>query len=300
MINKDLRIVIFTEFSKKIGAGHYVRSKRLYNFLKKKYSTFIYINKKNFFIKKFVNNNFSKTIFIFDFKNYKNHIYKKKNFCHYIYFDRISKKKKFITNVNPLIPSNKILTGPKWFAYPSIFFSLNKVKKNKKIKRLLICQGGTDANNNIIKLMKIIKNKIKDLEFELSVLVPENFSINKNLQKKYSIKIYSNVQKISQFLNRFDHIVTSCGNISFEINFFGLSCTYVTSELREINLAKFLEKKSFGRYFKISQKQSILNDIYDNLRKKITKYRYQKKIRYFRHDGLNNFLKLILKIKNEI
>ena len=300
MINKDLRIVIFTEFSKKIGAGHYVRSKRLYNFLKKKYSTFIYVNKNFFFIKNFVKNNFLKTIFIFDFKNYKNHIYKTKRFCHYIYFDRSSKKKKFITNVNPLIPSNKRLTGPKWFVYPHSFFSLNKFKKNKKIKRVLICQGGTDANNNIIKLIKIIKNKIKDLEFELSVLVPENFSINKNLQKKYSIKFYSNVQKISQFLNRFNHIVTSCGSTSFEINFFGLSCTYVTSEPREIKLAKFLEKKGFGRFFKISQKQSILNDIHDNLRKKITKYRYKNKIRYFRHDGLNNILKVILKIENEI
>ena len=64
--------------------------------------------------------------------------------------------------------------------------------------------------------------------------------------------------------------------------------------------AKFLEKKGFGRFFKISQKQSILNDIHDNLRKKITKYRYKNKIRYFRHDGLNNILKVILKIENEI
>ena len=39
-----MKIIIFSEFSKKIGGGHYERSKRLKNELKKKFRTFLYIN----------------------------------------------------------------------------------------------------------------------------------------------------------------------------------------------------------------------------------------------------------------
>jgi len=46
MVKKNLNIVIFTEFSKKIGLGHYVRSQRLFNYLKKNYLVKLYVNKK--------------------------------------------------------------------------------------------------------------------------------------------------------------------------------------------------------------------------------------------------------------
>ena len=105
---------------------------------------------------------------------------------------------------------------------------------------------------------------------------------------------------MGNFLNQFDHIVTSCGILSYEINFFGIDCTYVTSEPREIKLAKYFEKKNFGKFFKISQKKDLLNHIYYNIQKTKIKKLTIDKIRYFKHNGLDNITKLILKIKNEI
>ena len=299
MKNKDFKIVIFTEFSKKKGLGHYVRTKRLYDFLKKNYKTSYYINKKKSFILNYLKDNTFKTIFLFDFKDYNNHNYKiKKNFF-YIYFD-CTFKKESILNINPLIPSKNYFSGPKWFAYPENFFSKKIFNKRTKYKKILICQGGSDANNNITSLIGAIKNRIKDIEFELNVLVPQAYRINQIQKTKYSVKYHTNIKNMGNFLNQFDHIVTSCGLLSYEINFFGIDCTYVTSEPREIKLAKYFEKKNFGKFFKISQKKDLLNHIYYNIQKTKIKKLTIDKIRYFKHNGLDNITKLILKIKNEI
>ena len=105
---------------------------------------------------------------------------------------------------------------------------------------------------------------------------------------------------MSKFLINFDHIVTSCGGLSYEINSLGINCTYITSEPTEIKLAKFLEKKKFGKYFKIKQRKEIRSYIYNNLTKTNKYYELKNKIRYFRHNGLRNISNLIQNINNEI
>lgn len=54
MIKKNLNVVIFTEYSKKIGLGHYIRSQRLFNYLKKNYLVKLYVNKKKSFINQII------------------------------------------------------------------------------------------------------------------------------------------------------------------------------------------------------------------------------------------------------
>ena len=301
MIKKNFNLIIFTEFSKKKGLGHYVRSKRLFYYLRNKYSVKLYVNKNSLFINKVINSNKKKTIYLFDFKNHKKLDYSDSLDCFNIFLDKVSKGKKNCININPLMPSTGCYSGPKWFFYPLEFFHKFKIKKNN-LKRILICQGGTDANDNIFKLIKIIKNKIKDIKFHLSVLAPKNYKFNQNLKKKYSIKFYSNVKNMHLFLNKFDHIVSSCGSMGYEINFFGINCTFVTTESREIRLAKHLKKKGFGNFFDIYQKKYILEDIYSHLIIKNNTMLYKKKISYFRHNGLQNIENLILKLikKNEI
>jgi spore coat polysaccharide biosynthesis predicted glycosyltransferase SpsG len=301
MEKKNLNIVIFTEFSKKIGLGHYIRSQRLFNYLKKNYLVKLYVNQKKSFIDQTIQCNKKKIIYFFDFKNYKKLNYSNNPECFNIFLDNKTNRKNNCININPLAPSNNYYEGPKWFFYPLSFFQRFKLKKNK-LKKVLICQGGTDANNNISRLIKIIKNKINDKKFHLNVLIPRKYKINQNLKKKYSIKFYSNVKNMHRFLNKFDHIVSSCGCIAFEINFLGINCTFVTTEPKEIKLAKYFEKKGFGHFFDISQKNFILNDIDLHLSSKNDRNLYKKKIRYFRHNGLRNIENLILQLnkKNEI
>ena len=80
------KILIFSEYSKKIGHGHLIRSKRIYDKLKKNYNVELLINKKLKFIKKKVNSENDQLIIV-DFKNYPTNIsnFNKKNF--YFFFE---------------------------------------------------------------------------------------------------------------------------------------------------------------------------------------------------------------------
>ena len=300
MQNKNTKIIIFSEFSKKIGMGHFVRSKRLYEYLKKKNDILIYFNKKKIFIKNIISKYPVRTIFIFDFKSYNQIDINFNNNCRYVFFDKIKKNNSHEIIINPLYPETSEYSGPRWYPYSVNFFNKKNIySKKKNKKKLLIYQGGTDAHNNLSKLAQIIYNKIYDLDVELSILAPKKYYLSKYLKNKYKIKVFKNVKNIFNFIKKFDHIVTSCGGFAYEVNFLGIDCTYVTSEPREIKLSKFLEKKGFGKFFNINRKNSIKKNIYKNLVRKVKK-NDTNKFRYFRHNGLKNISDLIRKIQNEI
>ena len=69
-----------------------------------------------------------------------------------------------IFNINPLLPWKKKFSGPKWFCYPINFFKPNNIQKNYK-KKVLVCQGGTDAHDKINYLIsKFELDNLKDIQ----------------------------------------------------------------------------------------------------------------------------------------
>lgn len=295
-----MKIIFFSEFSRKIGSGHLIRSQRLYYELKKKHETQYFLNKDNIFINNFLKKNKGKNIYIFDLKKYKKFKRSEKNFC--IYFDNKIYMGKNSININPLFPDNRNYNGPKWHVYPKDFNLKKNFQKTTKKRKILVCQGGTDPHNNIPKLIRIVKNKIKDLEFELHVLITNKIRTTQKLKKKYLFFEHKNIKKMSSFLKEYDHIITGGGNICLEINYLGIPSTYVSSEKREIKLAKYFEKKGFGNFFKVTEVKKIRKHLYKQL--KISKNSkiniMKKKIKYFRHDGLKNIFKIVNKVKYEI
>ena len=295
-----MKIIFFSEISRKIGTGHFIRSQRLYKELKKKYKTQYFLNKNIAFINNFLKRNKEKNIYVFDLKKYEQFQGSEKNFC--IYFDNKIYMGKNSLNINPLFPDYRNFNGPKWHIYPKDFNLKKSLTKKTKKTKILVCQGGTDPHNNIPKLINIVKNKIKDIQFELHVLITDKIRLSKQLKKKYLFYEHKNIKKMSLFLKEFDHIITGCGNISLEINYLGILSTYISSEKREIKLAKYFQKKGFGNFFEISNEKKIRNHLYKQL--KISKNEkiniVKKKIKYFRHDGLKNIIKIINKLTNEI
>lgn len=295
-----MKFIFFSEFSKRIGSGHLIRSKRLYNQLSKKYTVQYFLNKDKKYIKNFIKKKKEKVIFIFDLKKYCKFHKLTTNFC--IYFDNNINSAKNSININPLLPFNKKYHGPKWHIYPKDFNVKTRYLIKQKKRKILVCQGGTDPHGNILKLIKIIKNKIKDIDFELHILTSNKIKIKKNLLLKYKVKEYKNIKNLSNFFTNYEHIVTSCGNISLEINFLGIPTTYVSSEKREIKLGKYFENKGFGNFFYVSQAKKIQKHIYKELQaSKRYKINIMKnKIKYFRHDGLKNILNILNKLNYEI
>ena len=100
--------------------------------------------------------------------------------------------------------------------------------------------------------------------------------------------------------HEYDYVITACGNLCYEINFFGIQCSYVTSEPREIKLGKYLQKKGFGKLFTKKNIDELFRHVKKDIHKKKYADLYRKKISYFRHNGLDNIYKLISKKFNEI
>ena len=117
-----MKIIIFSEFSKKIGGGHYERSKRLKNELKKKFSTFSYINFKKEKIKRIVDKIKKPCIVIYDFKDHSKSITNSNPKIRFILLESSGQSQKNIFHIDPLNLKRGPYNGPKWSCYPDDFF----------------------------------------------------------------------------------------------------------------------------------------------------------------------------------
>ena len=260
-------IKIFCEKSKAKGNGHFVRSKRLYNYLKsKKFRCSLKLNNSSREINKKISLAKNKLYLILDYKDYKKiEIKKNIKILKTIVVENL-RKKKFYKNINvyPLDIQYKINSGPEFYQYPKEFYTTNQIfdfKKfiKKKIK-ILIVQGGTDANNNINMLVKkLAKKKFKfNVKFIVKTNNPKSMKKSKLLK---NITVIGKVKNIITVLKDTDLAISACGGFAYELGYFGIPTIHVTSEKREIERAKFFKKKNLGNFFYPKSINKIFNEI---------------------------------------
>lgn len=293
------KIFIFTEISKKIGGGHYERSIRLKKKLKKKFQIFFYVNKTKHQILSIIKNITYPAIIIYDFKHHEKSVLNKNKSLFFILYESNKSYNKNSISINPLNLNKGKYNGPKWSCYPEDFFKRFKKKRLKKKINLLISQGNTDANNNINKILKILIPFIDKLNLQVFVKTSKFIKITNKFKKIKKIKIIKRIKNLSSLLNKIDIAITSCGNLSHEINFFGIHTIYFTSEKREIVRAKKLEKLKFGTFVPLVYKKKLVLELMKLLRKRIKHKKNINKIKYFKQNGLSNFIRLITKISNK-
>ena len=261
-------IKIFCEKSKLKGNGHYVRSRRLNNFLKrKKFKSKIYCNKTNNQINKIIYDSKNSFYLILDFKDYKKVIIKKNDkILKTLVFENVNKKK-FFNNVNvfPLdIQFNKN-SGAAFYQFPADIYSKKQIHKfkrfNKKIIKIVLIQGGTDANNNLNIIIRVLKNNNLKFNYELIVKTNDKKSIYKNNYNSKKVRIIGRVKDMSKVYNKVDIAVSSCGGLAFELGYLGIPTIHVTSEPREIIRAKLLEKKGLGIFCFPGHVKKLINEI---------------------------------------
>ena len=265
---KEIEIKIFCEKSKPKGNGHFIRSKRLYNFLKlKKFRIFFGENFSSREINKKIATSQRKFFLILDYKDYKKiNIKKNSNILKTIVFENL-KKKKFYKNLNiyPLDIQYKLNSGPKFYQYPKEFYKVNrtfnlKKKYEKKKLSILILQGGTDANNNINTLVKKLSKKkfFFDTEF---IVKTNNLNNIKKIKLLDNVSIIGKVKNILTVLKNVDFAISACGGFAFELGYLGVPTIHVTSEKREVTRAKLLQKKNLGKFFHPQSINKIFNEI---------------------------------------
>lgn len=262
------QIKIFCEKSKSKGNGHYVRSKRLNNFLKKnKLKSKIYCNKTNNQINEIIRNCKSSFNLILDFKDYRKLKLEKDNkILKTIVFENV-KKRKFFNNVNvfPLDIQFTKNSGSAFYQFPKDIYSKKNIYKfhqfKKKIIKILVIQGGTDANNNLNKIIRVLKKNDFKFNYELIVKTNNKKSIYKNNYNSKKVRIIGKVKNMSKVYNKVDIAVSSCGGLAFELGYLGIPTIHVTSEPREIIRAKLLEKKELGVFCSTENIKKLINEI---------------------------------------
>ena len=294
-----IRLLIFTEISKKIGGGHYERSIRIKEKLKEKFKVFLYVNRKKKEIKNILSNTIESCIIIYDFKHHSKSIILKNDKFFFILMESNGISNNNTIHIDPLNLSSGEYNGPRWSAYPEDFFKNFKKIVSKK-KRLLISQGLTDAHDNIEKIINLIEPLIKIYDFEIIVKCSNFIKIPKKYMKNKKIKFVRRIRNISDLLNKVQFAITSCGNFCHEINFFGIRTMFITSESREIKRAKRMEKLDFGKYVNLKDKEKMVYQFKKFINMKNYWRRDIKKTNFFQKNGMQNLVKLILKIEKNV
>ena len=299
MKKKELKILIFCEKSKTTGEGHFVRSRRLYQFLyEKNFKVGFYFNKSSYQISKIIEKENSKLYLVIDYKSYQK-IYVKKNINILKIINVENLKKKFFyknINIYPLDIQFKKNSGPKFYFYPKSFSKIGKNnifkkwKNTKKIK-ILIIQGGTDANNNLNKIIDVILNNKLDFNYELIVKAKEKKFIYKKYLNNKKIKVFGKMKHIHKLYQKIHIAVSACGGTAFELGYLGIPAIHVTSEPREKERALIFEKKNLGIFYSPKNSKDIICELNKIcLNKNYRTELIKKKMNYFRQK--NYFTKL--------
>jgi len=270
------KILIIFEKNKKVGNGHYVRSKRLHNFLKLHYQSKI-INNRDFNKIGYLNYN----ILIFDLSNYRSSLIKnlkKKISQKIITFENFDNNfadlniSIFEHNINLKDKKNRY-TGLKYYFVDNL-----QIKKRKKYSKIFVSIGSSLNTNKVNIIKKIIKNN-QNFNF---ILAP-NFK-NKIKQKKLKNLTICKQKNYFKSLQRSYSCITNAGNSLLEAIYFNKPCFVLPQTEKETIFAKYLMKKKL--IVDINNFNKIKNNLLVNNIKKNTLNKIDDK-------GSIRFLKLL-------
>jgi len=268
------KILIITDYGKKIGAGHFMRCKilaeKLRFFVKvdivtsKKVSENInnikYIYSKNIIDKK----NFINKIKIGEYSSVIIDTYKKKE--RLIESFKISKKKIYcfddfgknkiktnIINQNPFFSkkdyskslSTNILVGQK---YTCIQSNLKQRNMNFKKFNFLVSCGMYDQNNNIIKIVNFLDKLDQRMPITANIALNSNSKnypkISKIIKSKKNFYLIKDQNEYAKSLKKCNIAITTLGVSTWERFFIGMPCMIFCKEKKEeIILKKILSNK---------------------------------------------------------
>jgi len=274
MIRK-LRIIIRVDGNHRIGMGHVYRSLNLADSLKKSRHKVIFLTvnqeAKKILSKRFhcyvlpKNSRISKQkiicrfkpdIIILDkFKEQTRDIKLLQENSKLIAIDYTGNNKNLISNgVNMLyqrsaVSAKNSFSGFEYTILNKIFQNSKPVHVRKKIKSILILQGGSDSRCFIPKIIESL-NYLRD-NFRITVVLGPLFRCWKKLKKskisnKKPLKILHNVKNMSSVMSKHDMAITAGGMSLLELCSLGVPSIVICGEKFENETASLLQKKGFG------------------------------------------------------
>lgn len=284
-----------TNFSKKLGLGHFSRCMRLYNYFEKKgHNCQIILDKPSNIDNFFLSTHKIKIKYLYENFNFKNQIldanyflkttrkqgivfvddyrfdnkWEEKIFKFHkkvVVIEDLNNKKhfsNFIVNSNPKYNYSQLYTNLNLNSKTKLLlgtkFSLLKSKKEKEIKNknITFYFGGSGKLNHFVHIIKNLKKKIKNKIFIISGPLSNNKKILSEIENKKGIKVFYNVNNLDKILCKTSLLISSSGMISLEASRYKIPSILFQVVNNQLVDSKYLEE--IGLLFNLKKKH--LND----------------------------------------
>jgi len=189
---------------------------------------------------------------------------------------------------NPIFESKKQMKneyyGPNYACVREEFRVFKRKKIRKNIKNIAITLGGVDKNNNVLKILSIIK-KFKLLEnVKIKIILGLGYKhkkkllvlINKMNNMNYKIDIIEKVDLLSKYLIDCDFVITSNGRTVFEIASLNVPLISLSVNKRE-QQHNFVRRFNAG--YHIDYAKNIENELKSSIKNMIDLSVRKKKIK---------------------
>jgi len=202
--------------------------------------------------------------------------------------DYTSKNKKMIKyGINMLYPKTGIkgknsFSGLEYSILNESFIKTKKLSVSKKVKKLLVLQGGADTFCFTPKIVDSI-NQINE-NISITIVLGPSFKCKKELYKitknsKNQLKILQNVKNMSSLMKKHDIAITGGGMTLLELAHLGIPSIVICGAKFENETASMMQKAGFAinlgynkKWSKAKLISAVKELIYDyNLRKKMNK-----------------------------
>ena len=160
------------------------------------------------------------------------------------------------------------------------FRKINKRKTNinKKVKNILITQGGADTYGITPRIIDLLKTMSGDEEY--SVLNGASFKHHRNLElsikkSKLNIVNINNIKNPENLFYNIDIAISGAGMTLFELLCIGVPCITITQEYKELETINYLDKlgllENVGLYKNIhnTKLSESLNYVINNHKKRV-------------------------------
>ena len=267
-------IIIKTDGNNSIGLGHVYRSLNLAKELKNNNIKVIFLTKsiilkkiipKSFTVKNIRNNKNDlqkildsinpKIIVIDNLKENSNELKILGGKSKIIAIDYTGKNKKMIKfGINMLYQKSGIRGKNSFSGFDLTILSesirnKNPIKISRKVKKILVMQGGSDTSCNTPKIIESL-NEINE-DIQIDVIVGASFECWKKLEKSinnsiHRVKLFCNSKNIGKIMIGNDMAITGGGMSSLELCCLGIPSIIICGESFENETASLLAKKGFG------------------------------------------------------
>jgi len=146
--------------------------------------------------------------------------------------------KKTDLTINAIYPEDEITPnhyfGYKYFVLRDEFLLTEKKLVVPEVKTVLLSFGGIDPNNYTRKVLSSIYEYCQNASIEIVVVTGFGYKDEESLKDFGKVKIYRNVQNISDHMKNADIILTSAGRTAYEIASLGVPAIVLAQNDREL------------------------------------------------------------------